>query len=190
MKNKKDIENLKIEKNALKDIDKEEKLKLWLLDLGISAGVLIVLAVLTAVIIIFFNANYEFDKYPITCFVDIMTIPGILGIFGWLLIFVSNEGVFDLIVYGTKKFLSFVFRLHPEDSKLPKTYGDYYVMKHTGKKPNRHWGILIVGALFFLTGLILLIPSYLIEGGIHHSDPGGSVTTTEVIIKSLIIGGF
>lgn len=189
MKKRKDIENLRIEKDALKDIDKSEKIKLWLLDLGISAGVLISLAVLTAVIIIFFNANYEFDKYPITCFVDILTIPGVLGIFGWLLIFVSNEGVFDLIVYGTKKFLSFIFRLHPEDSKLPKTYGDYYVMKHTGKKPNRHWGILIVGALFFLAGLILMIPSYMIEGGVHNSNPSGSVTT-EAVINSLIIGGF
>ncbi len=83
---------------------------------------------------------------------DSFIVSGVmLGGLG-LLVFVSNEGVFDILVFGTKQFFGF-FRKNKE-----KKYADFYEYKTARQGQKLKFGsILVCGAFFILLAVVMLI---------------------------------
>lgn len=73
-----------------------------------------------------------------------------------VLIWISNEGFFDLAAYGFKQFGNMLF------SKKPNVYNDYagyksYKREIRENKPKYFLSVLIVGLLFLLSAILTLI---------------------------------
>ena len=69
-----------------------------------------------------------------------------------LLVFVSNEGVFDILVFGTKQFFGF-FRKDKEQK-----YADFYEYKEAKAQRKLKFGsILVCGAFFILLAVVMLL---------------------------------
>lgn len=82
---------------------------------------------------------------------DAFFVPGVL-IFGFgLLVYSSNEGVFDIVSYGMKAFFN-LFRTKPQKQV---TYYEYKIAKHEHDKPIVFF--LIVGAVFMVISMIFTI---------------------------------
>lgn len=128
----------------------------------IVVALLILCGTSAAVFCIEYFGSHLYPSTPIRVWADTFSISGLLGILAWLLLFVTQHGAFDIIVYGTRKLFAYTFRIHPEKSKLPKTYTDY-VLERQAKKPNRFWIYLCACALFFIVGLILVFVSLNLE---------------------------
>lgn len=79
---------------------------------------------------------------------DAFFAPGILIFCFGLLVYVSNEGVFDIFSYGMKSFFN-LFRTKPEKQT---SYHEYKLAKHEHDKPIVFF--LIVGACFVAISLI------------------------------------
>lgn len=100
--------------------------------------------------------NWTNNKYRILS--DSFFIGGLMPILFWLLVWVSEKGAFDLIVYSVRKVFSFAFRIHPEKSNLPPTYADYVEQKRAKNKPF-HYELLEVAGAFLLLGIIFAFVS-------------------------------
>lgn len=83
---------------------------------------------------------------------DSFIVAGVLlGGLG-LLVFVSNEGVFDILVFGTKQFFGF-FRKNKRQK-----YADFYEYKTAKRGEKLKFGsILVVGVFFIILAVIMLI---------------------------------
>ncbi len=83
---------------------------------------------------------------------DSFLVSGVLlGGLG-LLVFVSNEGVFDILIFGTKQFFGF-FR----KAKTQK-FADFYEYKEARAQKKLKFGsILVCGAFYVLLSVIMLI---------------------------------
>lgn len=82
------------------------------------------------------------DVFHILC--DVFFAVGFFITAAGLLVFSSNEGTFDMLVYGTKSFLD-LFR--KERLKKYDTFYDYRMAKSEKKLP---FGFLLICGLFFL----------------------------------------
>jgi|GEM_PF-1582401 len=109
-----------------------------------------------------YSRNLDWGSRKGTIFADSFFASGILGLMLWLLFWVSRKGAFDILVYGVGRFIDVVFRLHPENQKMPKTYGEY-VERRRAKKHDTWWIALGECLFFALVGLILSL-IYLNEG--------------------------
>ncbi len=84
---------------------------------------------------------------------DAFTVPAVvLGGIG-LLIFLSNEGAFDIISYGMIMFIG-KFKRNVNDRKY-QTYYDYKVAKRGNKKS--FGSTLIIGILYLIFAILFLI---------------------------------
>lgn len=81
---------------------------------------------------------------------DSFLVVGILAVCIALLLFVSNEGTFDMIVYGLRTFWSF-FRKGM--SRQFDTFYDYRVARQEKKIPFLF--LLICGGIFFLMSVLM-----------------------------------
>lgn len=73
------------------------------------------------------------------------------------LVFVANDGMFDMITYGVQKVLFLVWsRKRDEDS--PRTFYDYRTMKHAGRKAEFGF-LLVIGGVFLVAAVIFLVLS-------------------------------
>ncbi len=83
---------------------------------------------------------------------DSFMVAGVmLGGLG-LLVFVSNEGVFDILIFGTKQFFGF-FR----KAKTQK-FADLYEYKEAKAQKKLKFGsILVCGAFFLIASAVMLI---------------------------------
>ena len=83
---------------------------------------------------------------------DSFMVAGVLlGGLG-LLVFVSNEGVFDILIFGTKQFFGF-FR----KGKTQK-YADFYEYKEAKSQNKLKFGsILVCGAFFMLLTVVFYV---------------------------------
>ncbi len=70
-----------------------------------------------------------------------------------VIVFVDNNGAFDIIVYGIK--LLFISLSRDVSKRKYKTYYDYTVAKH--EKSNPYGFLLLVGGFFLLLAIIFLI---------------------------------
>lgn len=78
--------------------------------------------------------------------------PGVMLAGLGLLVFVSNEGVFDILTFGTKQFFSF-FR-----KKKSKKYADFYEYKEARAQKKLKFGsILICGTVYIVASVVMLI---------------------------------
>lgn len=111
---------------------------------------------------VFANPEIDYASTPLRVWGDSLAIAGLLCLLFWALVWVSEEGAFDIIVYGTRKFLAYLFRPHPEQGTLPKTYYDY-VMERRAKPRKAFPGFLAISGLIGLAGLILSLISNFTE---------------------------
>ena len=83
---------------------------------------------------------------------DSFIVAGVLlGGLG-LLVFVSNEGVFDIVIFGTKQFWSF-FKKKKDDR-----YADFYEYKEARAQRKLKFGsILVCGAFYVALAAIMLV---------------------------------
>lgn len=105
-------------------------------------------------------SNWEIEKW--TVLVDGFTVSGGFMCLVYLLVWVSGEGAFDAIAYGVQLAYYTTFHKNIRETKLPKTYTDYRLLKRGKDKANVKF-MLLSGGIFFLIGLVLLIP-YFIKG--------------------------
>lgn len=145
-----------------KNIDEEGKEKFsWrkcLLRVSLSFLLAFILFATTFCIEYFgpLELNWNHNKYRILS--DSFFIGGSMPILFWLLVWVSEKGAFDLIVYSVRKVFSFAFRIHPEKSNLPPAYADYVEQKRAKKKPF-HYELVLIGGIFLLLGIVFAFVS-------------------------------
>ena len=110
-----------------------------------------------AALIIFpsvFNQETASDVYKVL--VNAFFVPGVLILGFGLLVVASNGGTFDMMVYGTKKFID-LFR-KPQYRKITNTFYDYRRTKQ--EHPGAAAQLVLVGIGFIVVSLILLIFYY------------------------------
>lgn len=83
---------------------------------------------------------------------DSFIVSGVLlGGLG-LLVFVSNEGVFDILIFGTKQFFGFFRKVKTQK------FADFYEYKEARAQKKLKFGsILVCGVFFVLLSVIMLV---------------------------------
>lgn len=101
-----------------------------------------------------FNQDDSTAVFHILC--DAFFVPGVcLTCFG-LLVFSSNEGTFDMIIYGTQKFFG-LFKKDLKNEKY-KTFYEYKEAQHDKKASFAY--LIFVGLAFIAVSMIFLILYY------------------------------
>lgn len=86
---------------------------------------------------------------------DAFFVPGVLIICLGALLFVGENGIFDMLNFGVKKVVSLV-RNEKYRAELPRTYYEYTEQQR--EKTRSAYGYLfIVGAVFLLAAVIFVI---------------------------------
>ena len=108
----------------------------------------------------FADAASAADRYRILA--DAFTIPGVILMLSWVLVWLSGEGAFEGISYA----FSYAFRmLVPGGAKNPERYSDY-VLRRREKGALKGVGFLFfTGAAFFLVALVFIALFYSVYGG-------------------------
>ena len=130
-----------------------ERMKSNLLKYGISGGVCLLLAVVYLVSADFFSLEWK-DQLRVLS--DTFALPGMLCIFGGVLVWLGNEGTFDGIGYV----LSYAFNaLLPGSLNKRESYKDYLERKSETR---------ITGYGFiFVVGLVCMALSFLFLALFH-----------------------
>lgn len=130
-----------------------ERMKSNLIKYGICGGVCLLMVVAYVIFSDFLNLALK-DQVRILC--DAFALPGMLCIFGGMLVWLGNEGTFDGIGYV----LSYAFHaLLPGSMNKRESYKEYLERKGD----NRTTGYSFV----FVTGLICLIISFIFLALFH-----------------------
>lgn len=93
-------------------------------------------------------------KEAIRILSDGFLLSGVLITGMGLLIYVSNDGFFDIFSYGVKSFL-LVFQRDPLKRRMDKSFYDYRIENLEHKHGFRH--IVIVGIVFLLLAVIFTV---------------------------------
>lgn len=101
-----------------------------------------------------YSRGIDFDLHPGMVFADAFAMGGGLCLLFWLLLWVSQRGAFDIIVYSIGRMIDVIFHLHEENQRMPKNFGDYVLAKR-GKKHKHFYPFLIESAAVFAIGIIL-----------------------------------
>lgn len=126
-----------------------ERAKSNLIKYGVCGGVCLLLAVIYVVNADFLNLESK-DQLRILC--DAFVVPGMLCIFGGLLVWLGNEGTFDGIGYV----LSYAFHaLIPGNAKERESYKDYLERKR-GKRTTGYGFVFIVGLVCLAIAFVFL----------------------------------
>ena len=107
------------------------------------------------VLIIIFTKNIFVETEPMKIYrtlTDAFFVPGILILSFGLLVLASNGGVFDMLRYGTMRFISLFKRDH-NDVRF-RTYAEYVSAKHETKTPFMY--LVYVGLFYIAISLIFL----------------------------------
>lgn len=126
----------------------------------IGGGVtLLINAGITALIILqeIYGLGRSFTDEKFLILVDGFSISGVLMCLFYLLVFISDEGAFDIISYSVQLVFHMTFHRNIRETKLPKSYAEYREMKRAKPRLNLSF-ILFSGLIFLIIGLILLIP--------------------------------
>lgn len=125
-------------------------IKKLLVTLGISLLGVILISWMRGI----FDKNTEQEIFHVLC--DAFFIVGIITTGIALLVFVSNEGAFDMIIYGTTMFINWFRR---KSERKYETYYDYHLEK--SKNKSSFGSILIIGIFLLLMSVLMLILYYL-----------------------------
>ena len=126
-----------------------KSLKSGLLKYGICITICLLIAIFLLSGSDFFNLELQ-EKYRVLC--DAFSVPGMLCLFGGLLVWVGNEGAFDGIGYV----LSYAFHaVLPGNLNKRESYKEYLERK----KDDRTTGygfVFVVGIIFMVLSLLFL----------------------------------
>lgn len=89
-----------------------------------------------------FTQTEAVDVFHILC--DAFFVVGVVTTSIGLLIFSSNEGTFDMLVYGTKLFFS-MFRRNPV-----RKHDSFYDYRHEREQHKFSFGFLVLCGVFYL----------------------------------------
>lgn len=133
--------------------DKKKKIRDILLEVIISLLICSVFSLSVGLIEVYGNSlDYQANKLRI--YGDSFFVSGITTTLFYCLVLLSNAGAFDMLVYGVRKFFNYIFRRKLDESKLPKTYYDYVILKR-GKKKNKRLYFLFISLIFLLVGIVV-----------------------------------
>ncbi len=122
-----------------------KKLIKYLITLLIGAGMVLLIAVSKGI----FSQTLPVDIYRIL--IDAFFVPGVVITGFGLLVFASNEGTFDGIVYGVSSFID-IFR-----KKSKKKYATYFDYKESRvDKRNPFLFMVICGSVFLIVSFVFL----------------------------------
>jgi len=101
--------------------------------------------------------EWKFYEQRMRLLCDSFFVSGVMGVLSWLLMLISNEGGFDIFVYGFKKYFVWTFtsKKHAKEA-VPQTFYDY-TMEKKGKKHHSFFPSLIVFSVFLLISFVFLI---------------------------------
>ena len=118
----------------------------------------IVCSIITFLVLIARGAfNNPEQKMLMQYFTDSFFAVGVITAMIGLLIFVSNGGVFDMLIYGVYRFITLFKKDHMKVKY--QTFYDYRVAKAERKKSSFLF-LVIVGALFVGISMIFLVLWY------------------------------
>ena len=83
-------------------------------------------------------------------------VPGVLFAGIAALSFIADDGMFDIFGYGFLKMKS-VFRIRKKEDDGPKSFYEYRMMKHEGKKSSLKFLFVIAGADLTAAVIFLLM---------------------------------
>ena len=125
-------------------------MKKRILEYSITTGAFSILAFVIAVLFGLFQYQEAFRKLAALC--DGFFISGFFCLAVGVLLFVHNNGFFDIIVYGMFRFVTLFMKKKKHNYE---TFYDYSVMR--AEKPKVEFGyFLIIGAIFILVSLVFL----------------------------------
>lgn len=101
----------------------------------------------------FFDQTQRVEMFHILC--DAFFVVGVVMSGGGLLIFTTNEGAFDMMVYGVKSFID-LFR-----KNSTKKYPTYYDYRTSREDKKLKFGFLLICGLFFLAVSMVMYCLYL-----------------------------
>ncbi|MBQ7995107.1 MAG: DUF3899 domain-containing protein [Bacilli bacterium] len=107
-----------------------------------------------------FGLSWEDNKWRLLT--DAATFPGVFLILVYLLVKLSNGGAFDALSYSLQLVFYTVFFRSLRETKLPRSYTEYRLLKQ-GKKRAGFSYLLIVGGIFLLITVVFLILYYQLE---------------------------
>lgn len=90
---------------------------------------------------------------------DSFTMSGLLMCLYYLIVFVSDEGAFDIISYSVQLVWNVTFHKNVRETNLPSTFAEYKQMKRAKPRLNLRF-VLFSGLLFFIIGLIIMFIYY------------------------------
>ena len=136
---------------------KNRSLKSWVIETIISFT-LVSLAGLGVALIDIYSRQIPFATATLRILGDAFGAGGLVCFSLWMLVWLSGEGAFDIIVYGVRKVFNVTFQNLMKNSTLPDSYFDYVAMRRA-KKQNHHFPFGSVSFLFFVIGLVLSVCS-------------------------------
>ena len=131
------------------------------IDKGFIIGLIVcflVCLLITFVVIMqeIYGQNRNFAIEYRTILTDGFTISGGLMCLFYLLVYVSDEGAFDIISYSIKLVWNVTFHKNVRETNLPRTYAEYRELKRAKPRTNFKF-MLFSGLFFFIIGIIFMI---------------------------------
>lgn len=127
-------------------------MKKTILEYSICTAACLLIGFLICVFEGIFGYSESFRILGILC--DAFFIPGIFAFGVGVLIFVANNGVFDMLIYGVSCFIG-LFKKDPTKRKYA-TFYDYHVARAERVKTDCLY-LIVVGGTFIIIAAILLI---------------------------------
>ena len=111
---------------------------------------------------LFLLAGYkhnELDPAYKYIYINALGSSGLIMLLFSLFIFVTQEGVFDIVIYGTKKFFKYLLSSRRDENR--QTYIEYVEEKRDRKKVNL-WPSIIISLLPLVIYFILTITNTIV----------------------------
>ena len=118
------------------------------------AAFLVGLAVMAGVLFArdFLSLTDRAETFAALC--DACFVPGVLLVGVGALLFVSNDGLFDIFTFNMQRLMQ-LSRRKERRGETPHTFFDYRMMKHGGRKAG--FGFLLgIGAVYLVAAVVFL----------------------------------
>ncbi|MFA5422043.1 MAG: DUF3899 domain-containing protein [Bacilli bacterium] len=107
---------------------------------------------------VFFSGTRPSAQNPFGLLGDALSLAGTLGFLGALLLYISREGYFDIIIYGVKRVFRATYDANYKKS-MPQTFMEYKALQRAKRKP-APVALLIVSSVYLALGVIFIILYY------------------------------
>lgn len=134
-------------------INEPRSVKSYVIESVVSFLIVAVLCLSVAFVDVYAR-QISFDLEPLRVLGDAFGVSGLFCLSLWMLVWLSGEGAFDMIVYGVRKVFNVTFEHLMQNSTLPESYAEYVAMKRA-KKRDHHFPFSLISFVFFIVGLIL-----------------------------------